>query len=173
MLRLNNFFIREHIDELVELEDYVPVSFVPYDKQHDRDKFLKSKKLLRTMREMDELVRLKCNHHEDSVKAYDSVLIEWLDLHPEFEDIISDESFEDYKNMKSNNDFIEFIDLLDVGLSPGFNIEKIRLGERNISIEDMSIKEDSGLRLPDFDKIDKIYEDYPNTLLADYLSYLV
>ena len=108
LLMVDNFFIREHIDELVELEDYVPVSFVPYDRQHERDKFLNSKKLLRTMREMDKLVSLKCNHHEDSVKAYDSVLIEWLDVHPEFEGIIAKESFDDYQDMKNNNEFISF-----------------------------------------------------------------
>ena len=172
MLMLNGLFIAEHIDELLQIEDYVPISFTQYDKQHERDEFLKSKNLLITLREMDDLVRLKCNHYDDSVKAYDSVLIEWLDLHPEFENIIASQSVEDYKNMKANNDFIEFIDLLDVSLSLEFNIEQMRLGDMELSAEDMSIKNDSSLKLPDFNKIDKIYEVYPNTLLADYLSYL-
>ena len=112
MIKLNNQFIIEHIEELIQLEDYIPFSLVQWDKQHERDDFLKSKQVLITMQEMDILIKQKCEHSEDPEKAHDSVIIEWIDLHPEFEGIIAKESVVDYQNMKNNNDFISFIDLI-------------------------------------------------------------
>ena len=168
MLMLNGLFISEHIDELVELEDYVPVSFVQYDKQHERDDFLKSKNLLKTIQNMNDLVRQKCNHYEDSVKAFNSLLIEWLDVHPEFEGIIAKESFDDYRNMKNNNEFISFVDLLYVKLpSEGISEKRRRYSE------DMIIKDDFSMKLPNFNGMQEAYDKYPHTLLASYLAYLV
>ncbi len=165
---VDNFFIREHIDELVELEDYVPVSFVPYDRQHERDEFLRSKNLLNTIQNMNELVRQKCNFCDDEIKAYNSLLIEWLDVHPEFEGIIAKESFDDYQDMKNNNEFISFVDLLYVRLpSEGF------AKKRREYSGDRSIKDDSSIELPNFDGMQEAYDKYPNTLLACYLAYLV
>ena len=47
VLQFDSQFINEHIDDLIHLEDYVPeVSFIVYDKQIERDDFLKSKNLL-------------------------------------------------------------------------------------------------------------------------------
>ena len=89
ILEINYQFILDHIQELINLEDWVPVSFVNYDMHHERDEFLNSKNLLTSMQEMNELVHQKCNYAEDSVKAYNSVLIEWLNCHPEFEGILS------------------------------------------------------------------------------------
>jgi hypothetical protein len=166
---LNNVFISKHISELIELEDYVPISFEEYDAQQERDDFLKSKNLLSTIQEMDQLIRQKCQAYENPVKAWDSVLIEWVDCHPEFEGIISEVSFEDYQRMKNNNDFIDFIDLLEVEI---LSEEK---DEPNILeySEDFIIKDDSSIKLPDFNVMRKIYDKYPSTLLANYLSYLV
>ena len=50
--------------------------------------------------------------------------------------------------------------------------EKIPI-KRNTHSENMGFRDDSAIQLPDFDKIEEIYLTYPNTLLADYLSYLV
>lgn len=168
LLEMNSLFIAEHIDELVTLEDYVPISFVVYDKQHERDDFLRSKNLLTTIREMTELIRQKCEHSEDSIKAYNSVLIEWLDLHPEFEGMIAVESQIDYQYLKQNNEYIGFIEFLYSVKLPSEKIPKKRNSPSRLGFRD-----DSAIQLPDFDKIQDIYLTYPNTLLADYLSYLV
>ena len=41
VLQFDSQFIREHMNELIHLEDYVPeISFEVYDKQNERDKFL-------------------------------------------------------------------------------------------------------------------------------------
>ena len=172
MIKVNTIFIREHIDELIQLEDYVPISFVEFDKQHERDDFLRSKNLLTTLYEMNELIRQKSNHYEDPVKAYNSVLIEWLDCHPEFEGIISKESVVDYQNMKNNNDFISFIDLLyDVGLPS--EKEEIDFSRFDYNHDKISIKDDSGIKYPNFKEMGEILDKYQDTLLGDYLAYLV
>lgn len=170
MFQLDIMFISKHIDGLVQLEDYVPISFEEYNARQERDDFLKSKNLLTTIQEMGYLINQKCQVYENSVKARDSVLVEWLDCHPEFEGIIAEESFEDYQKMKINNDFIEFIDLLEV------EIPSEKKEESNIDLdysEDFIFKDDSGIRLPDFKEMRKIFDKYPATLLACYLSYLV
>ena len=93
-------------------------------------------------------------------QAYNSILIEWLDCHPEFEGIISKESFVEYQNMKKSNDFIDFIDLLyDIKLS--YEKDKFVVGDT------------SSIRYPDFNKKRECFDKYPNTLLSCYLSYLV
>lgn len=172
MLQLSGFFIAEHVDELVKLEDYVPISFTEYAKGHERVEFLRSKNLLSTMHEMDELVRQKCNHYEDSVKAYDSVLIEWLSCHPEFEGIIAAESIVDYANMKNSNSFISFLDLLyDVELPS--EKEEIDFSKFDYDHDRINIKDDSRIKYPNFKQMSHFLDDYPNTLLADYLAYLV
>ena len=172
MLNVNGLFIAEHIDELITLEDYAPISFIKYDKHNERAEFLRSKNLLNTMHEMDELVQQKCEHAEDSVKAYDSVLIEWLDCHPEFEGILTKESFIEYQNMKNNKDYIDFNDLLDFVELPSENMNEITNKFDGID-ESLSIKDDSNIKYPNFNEMKKCFDKYPNTLLACYLSYLV
>lgn len=163
LLKLNTRFIEEHIDELIQLVDYVPISFKDYNHGYERDKFLKSKNLLITMQEMDELIRQKCNHYEDPVKAYNSVLIEWLDCHPEFENIIAAESIDEYR--KNTKNFIEFIDLLyDV---------KLPFEKKEWTPSKEGIRDDSIIQLPNFKKKNEIFDEYGATLLSCYLSYLV
>ena len=111
--KLDDSFIKEHLDELIHLVDYVPFSFADYNAEKEREEFLKSENLLSKMQDMDQLINAKCNYYEDSIEARNSVIIEWLDCHPEFEGILSKESFQDYQNMKNNENFIEFIDLLE------------------------------------------------------------
>ena len=160
-------FIIEHMDELIHLEDYVPISFIVYDKHHERDDFLRSKNLLSTMREMDQLLDAKCKHSKNPINAYDSIIIEWLGCHPEFEGIIAAESFVDYQNMKNNNDYVDLIDLFyDVKLpSERRGWEPPKKG--------IHIRDDSTIQLPNFKKVDEIYDKYGASLLACYLSYLV
>ena len=172
LLEINPRFIEDHIEELITLEDYAPISFIKYDKHNEREEFLRSKNLLNTMHEMDELVRQKCEHAEDSVKAYDSVLIEWLDCHPEFEGILTKESFIEYQNMKNNKDYIDFNDLLDFVELPSENMNEITNKFDGID-ESLSIKDDSNIKYPNFNEMKKCFDKYPNTLLACYLSYLV
>ena len=165
---LNDLFISEHIDELVQLVDYVPISFEGYGAQQERDDFLRFKNLLTTIQEMDQLIHQKCQAYEDPIKARNSVLIEWLDCHPEFEGIIAEESFEDYQKMKINND-LEVIDLL-------YNVEipSEKNDEIKPSLDDnLYVKDDSSIQLPDFKKKREIFDKYPATLLACYLSYLL
>lgn len=157
---LNNFFIIDHLDDLIQLVDYVPFSFVEFGAQDKRDDFLRSKNLLGTMQEMDQLITAKCEYYEDTAKAWNSVIIEWLIEHPEFEGIMAEESFEDFRNMKENETFIDFVDLLhDVKLPS----EKDR-----IIVEDTS-----SIRYPNFKKMGELMNKYPATLLGVYLAYLV
>lgn len=172
LLEINPRFIEDHIEELIKIEDYAPVSFKSYGAQDKRVEFLNSKNLLQTIMEMHELVRQKCNHAEDSVKAYDSVLIEWLDCHPEFEGILTKESFIEYQNMKNNKDYIDFNDLLDFVELPSENMNEITNKFDGID-ESLSIKDDSNIKYPNFNEMKKCFDKYPNTLLACYLSYLV
>ncbi len=157
---LNNFFIIDHLDDLIQLIDYVPFSFVEFGAQDKRDDFLKSKNLLSTIQEMDQLITAKIEYYEDPVKAWNSVIIEWLDCHPEFEGIISERSFDDYQNMKNSDELLDYVDLLyDVELP----LEKDRF----------AVEDTSSIRLPDFKKKKECYDKYPNTLLSCYLSYLI
>ncbi len=162
-LELNHQFIEDHIEELIKLEDYVPFSFADYGVQDKRDEFLKSKNLLTTIQEMDALIKKKCEYYDDSIKAYNGVLIEWINYHDEFKGII-DINF----NIKNNDEFIKFIDLLyDVELP---SEKKVRVRPQN---KGLLIRDDSSIQLPNFKKMDEIFEKYPNKLLADYLAYLV
>lgn len=165
-------FIGEHIDELVTLEDWVPVSLVKYDKQQEREDFLKSRNLLTTIRNMNDLIQQKCGHSEDSVKAYNSVLIEWLNEHPEFEGIIYKDSFVDYQNMKNNNDYLDFNDLLDFVEVPSEKAKEVINKFEGID-GSISLKDDSNIKYPNFNEMEKCFDKYPNTLLACYLSYLI
>lgn len=168
IFKLDNSFIMENIDDLIHLVDYVPFSFADYNAQEERDEFLKSKNLLTTMQNMDQVVHQKCNSYENTIKAYNSVLIEWLNLHPEFEAMISSESFDDYLIMKENESFIEFIDLLDFIEVP---LDKT-LKKKNQRVAPPGMRV-SSIPFPDFKKIKEAYDQYPNSLLADYLGYLV
>ena len=165
---LNHQFIEDHIEELITLEDYVPFSFADYGVQDKRDEFLKSKKLLTTIQEMDALIKQKCEYYDDSIKAYNSVLIEWLDCHEKFEYIIDKNSFAEYQNMKNKKDFIDFLSLLYKVKLPSEKKVKVRPKHKGTLIRD-----DSSIQLPNFKKMDAIYEKYSNKLLADYLAYLV
>ena len=172
LLEINPRFIEDYIEELIKIEDYVPVSFKSYGAQDKRVEFLNSKNLLQTIMEMHELVRQKCNHAEDSVKAYNSVLIEWLNCHPEFEGILTKESFIKYQNMKNNSELIDFIDLLyDIEL-PSEKVNGVFDKFEGID-EYISIKDDSNIKYPDFNMKKKFLDEYSNTLLGDYLAYLV
>ena len=88
LFELNHQFIEDHIEELIKIEDYVPFSFADYGVQDKRDEFLKSKKLLTTIQEMDSLINQKCEYYKEPVKAYNGVLIRWIDYHEEFKGII-------------------------------------------------------------------------------------
>lgn len=172
IFRLNEDFIRDHIDELVQLEDCVPlIVFKRYGAAERRDNFLKSKNMFDIIHNMDQLVYEKCNYYEDTVKAVNSVLIEWLNLYPEFEGIIADESVINYQNMKNNNDFIEFIDLLyDVELPS--EKEDVEFSRFEYNHDEFIIKDDSNSKYPNFNKMDEILDLYPNCLLGDYLAYI-
>ena len=172
LLEINPRFIEDHIEELIKIEDYAPVSFKSYGAQDKRVEFLNSKNLLQTIMEMHELVRQKCNHAEDSVKAYNTVLIVWLNCHPEFEGILTKESFIEYQNMKNNNESLDFIDILyDIEL-PSEKVNEVINKFKGID-ESISIKDDSNIKYPNFNEKKKYFDKYPNTLLACYLSYLV
>lgn len=169
ILEMNSQFIHNHMDELIKIEDYVPISFKSYNAQEKRADFLKSKKLLQTIYEMDEIVCQKCNHAEDSVKAYNSVLIEWLDCHPEFEGIIARKSLDDYQQLKDHYEDFTFIDLLyDVELP----FEE-KSGPTYKYHTDVIYKDDSNRMFPDFNRKKEIYDEYGVSLLAAYLAYLV
>ncbi len=56
---LNHQFIEDYIEELITLEDYVPFSFADYGVQDKKDEFLKSKKILTAIQEMDSLIKEK------------------------------------------------------------------------------------------------------------------
>ncbi len=70
--------------------------------------------------------------------------------------------------MKNQDEFINFIDLLCNVQLP--SEKKVRVRRKNKGI---LIRDDSSIQLPNFKKIDAIYEKYSNKLLADYLAYLV
>lgn len=165
--RLNNFFIIDHLDDLIELEDYVPFSFVEYGAQDKRDDFLRSKNLLGTMQEIDQLITAKCEYYEDTAKAWNSLIIEWLDCHPEFEGIIAEESLTDYQNMKINNDFLNFTTFLYFVELP--SEKKVWIPSKG----NTSLRDDSSIQLPNFKEKDDIFEKYGASLLSCYLSYLV
>lgn len=169
ILKLNTIFIGMHIDELVQVEDYVPISFSEYDMQSERDDFLKSKNLLSIIQDMKQLINQKCQAYEDSVKALNSVIIEWIDCHPEFEGIISEDSFDVYQSMKNNEEYIDFNDLLDF---MELSSEKKQWAPPKPN-DDYSIKDDSNIQLPNFKEVDDIFDEYSATLLACYLSYLI
>ncbi|MDO5841720.1 MAG: hypothetical protein Q4Q24_00430 [Methanobrevibacter ruminantium] len=157
---MNNFFIIDHLDDLIELEDYVPFSFVEYGAQDKRDDFLRSKNLLSTMQEMNQLITAKCEYYEDTAKAWNSLIIEWLDCHPEFEGVIAEESFTDYQNMKNSDELLDYVDLL-------YGVELPSEKDR------FAVEDTSSIRLPNFQKKKECFVKYPNTLLSCYLSYLV
>ena len=118
------------------------------------------------MQEMDTLIRQKCEHAEDSDKAYDIVLIEWLDCHPEFEGIIANESIADYLHMKNSDEFNgAFIDLL-------YDVE-LPSEKKEWTPPKEGLRDDSSIQLPNFKEKDKIHDAFGLTLLACYLSYLV
>ena len=170
VLQFNSQFINEHMDELIHLEDYVPeVSFIVYDKQIERDDFLKSKNLLETMHEMDQVLDEMCKHSKNPIRARYSIIIEWLDCHQELEGIISMESWETYQQLKNNNDFIEFIDLLS---QFKFASEEQIIAKYEYR-EDIIHKDDSDRMFPDLKKIDAIFNKYGASLLACYLSEFV
>lgn len=168
VLQFDFHFIIDHMDELIHLEDYVPeVSFIVYDKQHERDKFLKSKNLLKTIRVMDQVLDEKCKHSKNPIMARDTIIIEWLDCHPEFEGIIAKESWEQYQQIKAIYEEFTFFDLLyDVELS---SEKKVWVPPKG----DGSLRDDSSIQLPDFNKKDTIFDKYGVSLLACYLSYIV
>lgn len=160
LLKFDSQFIISNMDALIHLVDYVPLSFVQYDMQGERDEFLKSQDLLSTIRNMEQLIDAKCDHYENPTFARNCVVVEWLDCHPEFEGIISEESSVDYNNLKQNENFMDFIDFLhDIKLPS----EKDR-----ILIEDTS-----SIKYPNFEEMRRSMCKYPSTLLGDYLAYLV
>lgn len=164
--RLDNFFIIDHLDDLIHLVDYVPFSFVEYGAQDKRDDFLKSKNLLDTMQEMTQLITAKCDHYENPIFAYNSLLIEWLDCHPEFEGIISKESYGEYQRMKNEEEHMDFLDLF-------YNVKLPYEKNEWTPPKDPFLKDDSSIQLPNFKKIDEIYEEYDFTFLTYYLSYII
>ena len=112
IFNLNKNFILNNINQLIQLVDYVPLDFKIYGFEKERDDFLESKGLLKTIREMDELLNEKCKHYKNPILAHNRIMIEWLNFHPEFEQIISDESYEMYQNIKNNENILSFLDLL-------------------------------------------------------------
>ncbi len=136
---IDNSFIIDNIDCLINLVDYVPFSFVDYNAQEERDDFLKSKNLLATMQEMGQLITVKCEYYENPVNVYNSVLIEWLDCHPEFEGVIAEESFSDYQNMKNSDELLDYVGLL-------YDVELPSVKDR------FAVEDTSSIRLPNFQK---------------------
>lgn len=162
-LQLNKEYIQQHLQELIITEDYVPINFKDYNAQDQRDEFLKSKGLLNTIQEMDQLLKQKIEYYKESDVAYNSILIEWVDCHPEFERITQD--------IKSIDDFNYFDLLYDVELpseDDGGNVFNF-----DYDYEKVSFKDDSTIKYPDFKKMGEIHDKFPATLLAVYLSYLV
>lgn len=163
IISLDSFFIQDHMEELIALEDYVPLSFMTYGFQKERDEFLKSKNLLKIIHDMDKLILEKCEYSDDPGHAWNSVLVEWLDCHLEFEGIIATESFVDYQNMKNNKEYIDFIDLCYTPKKWTPPTENKQIGRRD----------DSSIQLPNFKKINEIYDKFDVSLLTYYLAYLV
>ena len=164
--KLDNSFIIDHLDDLIELVDYVPFSFVEFGAQDKRDDFLRSKNLLSTMQEMDQLITAKIEYYEDSVKAWNSLIIEWLDCHPEFEGIISEEFVIDYQNMKNSDEFLNFTTFLYFVELP--SEKKVWVPSKGNTY----LRDDSSIQLPNFKEKDNIFEKYGASLLSCYLAYL-
>ncbi len=99
------------------------------------------------MQEMDALINEKCVYYDDSVKAYNSVLIEWIDCHEEFEYIIDKNSFSEYQNMKNKNGFIDFLSLLYKVKLPSERKVRVRPKPKGTLIRD-----ESSIQLPNFKK---------------------
>ena len=114
---------------------------------------------------MDSLIKQKCEYYEDSIKAYNSVLIDWIDYHDEFEGIIDKTFLIESQNMKSNDEF-GFIDLL-------FDVELPSEKKVWVPPKNKYLRDDSTIQLPNFKKKDEIYDKYGFSLLSHYLSYLV
>ena len=141
--------------------------FIVYDKKNERDDFLKSKNLLETVHEMDRALYEKCKLSKNPILACDSIIIEWLEWHPEFEGIISGESWEDYQTRKNNKEFT-FNDLLyDVELP-----SEVKPMPKYTYRDDVIHKDDSNRMFPNFNKKKEIHELYGGLLVA-YLAYLV
>ena len=74
--------------------------------------------------------------------------------------------------MKTSNSFISFLDLLyDVELPS--EKEEIDFSKFDYDHDRINIKDDSRIKYPNFKQMSHFLDDYPNTLLADYLAYLV
>lgn len=112
IFQLDTEFILANINSLIKLEDYVPFDFGIYGFQKERDEFLESKNLLNIMHEMDVLLNEKCKHYKNPILAHDSIIIEWLNCHPEFESILTSEDYVKFYDLKDNPDRFNFIDLL-------------------------------------------------------------
>ena len=164
-------FIKLHLDELINLVDYIPFLDsnwlkieLEWDKS-ERENFLKSQGLYNDILDMDELLLHKCFTYDDSVKAINSILIEWINMHPEFERIISKHSFSEYQNIKTNKNFLDFLDLL----------YEIKLpSEKKVWIpqSDNNLRDDSTLQF-NLEDIEWISDEYGYTLISDYFTYLV
>ena len=90
-----------------------------------------------------------------------------LEWHPEFEGIISGESWEDYQTRKNNKEFT-FNDLLyDVELP-----SEVKPMPKYTYRDDVIHKDDSNRMFPNFNKKKEIHELYGGLLVA-YLAYLV
>lgn len=176
LFKFDENFIKNNLDAWIVLEDYLPFDISKYDSldfpeegwtaQDDRDLFIGSSNV-GIYKEMNNVILQKCIAYEDRVKAFNSVIIEWLDWHPEFEEIIAKESWEDYQHMKNNKEFT-FNDLLyDVELPS--EVKPLPQYEYR---DDVIHKDDSNRMFPDFRKMNGIYEKYSG-LLAVYLVYLV
>lgn len=176
LFKFNEDFIKNNLENWILLEDYLPFDISKYESldfseegwtaQDDRESYLGEQ--FKIYKEMNDIILQKCIAYEDRIKAFNSVVIEWVDCHPEFEGIISKESIQEYHNMKNNNEFIPFNDLLDfVKLPSESNDNQINLPK------DHYTKDDSSIRLPNFKAIDKIFNKYGASLLSCYLSYLV
>ena len=74
--------------------------------------------------------------------------------------------------MKNNDEFIEFIDLLYDVEVPSEKVKEVINKFEGID-GSISVKDDSGIKYPDFNMKKKFLDKYPNTLLGDYLAYLV
>ena len=179
LFKFDENFIKNNLENWILLEDYLPFDINKYESldfpeegwtaQDDRESYLGEE--FKIHKKMEDLIKEKCIYYEDRVKAFNSVIIEWLDCHPEFEGIIAKESFNKYQQIKNNKDYIEFIDLLDFVKVPSEKDNNPK--NKNVNSDKWIHKDDSSIRLPDFKKIDEIHDEYGATLLACYLSYLV
>ena len=172
IFRLDYEFIESHSHELINLTDYIPFIdsewlFLDFELKNNQERknFLKSQNLLDDINEMDELLQQKCFTYDDSVKAINSILIEWINMHPEFERIISKHSFSEYQNIKTNKNFLDFLDLL-------YEIKKKKKKKVWIPQSDNNLRDDSTLQF-NLEDIEWISDEYGYTLISDYFTYLV